>query len=147
MPHTADFLHISATDLHPAMLGCSTDARLLLCAILGEEYWIRVKYYKYTVLPPPPTNTLFSKLPNTIMALFNFLHVMMDGPQKEPLLYPILDVGRFTNNGDVHKNANKSACSAQYVCLVLNKTDTVRQFLIRSVKEFKINHMNVKNRK
>jgi len=59
--HNADFLHISAKDLHPAMLGCSTDARqwatLLVYAILGEEFWIRVKYYKNTVLPPSPPQT------------------------------------------------------------------------------------------
>jgi hypothetical protein len=78
------------------------------------------------VLPPHPTNTLFSKQPNTILALFNFLHVMMDGPQEDTLLYPIWDVGRFMNNGDVHKNASTSACSVQYVCLVLIKTDIVR---------------------
>jgi len=50
----------------------------------------------------------------------------MDGPQEDTLLYPIWDVGRFMNNGDVHKNSSISACSVQYVCPVLIKTDIVR---------------------
>jgi len=41
------------------------------------------------------------------------------------------------NNADVHKNASTYAGSVQYVCLVLIKTDIVRQFLMQRVKEFK----------
>jgi hypothetical protein len=94
----------------------------------GEEYRIRVKYQEYTVLPLPPSpllptiHTLF-KAAKHIMALFNFLYVMMNGPQKDPLLYPIWHVGRFMNIRDVHKKVSTSACSVQYVCLVLFETD------------------------
>jgi hypothetical protein len=125
------------------MLGCSNDARrwatLLVCAVTVKSMGSGSNNIKSTLCSPPtlcPTNTLFSKQPNTPIALFNFLHVMMDGSQEDSLLYPIWDVRRFMNNRDVHKNASTSPCIVQYVSLVLIKTDIVGQFLIQRVKEF-----------
>jgi len=96
------------------MLGCSTDARqwatLLVCAVMVKITGSESNIENTLFSPPTPTNMLFLKQSNTITALFNFLYVLMDGPQEDTLLYPIWHVGRFMNNGDVHKNAN-------YICM------------------------------
>jgi hypothetical protein len=48
---------------------------------------------------------------------------MMDRPWEDSHLHPTQNVGRCMNIRDVHNNASTSACSVQYVCLVLIETE------------------------